>query len=58
MQIRALSAQNDSQTAEIEHLRVTFESHAKLQNQTMERELAATWSEVRMNLTLNSEPEK
>ena len=36
MQIVALSVQNDSQKAEIEHLRVTFESHMKLQKQNIE----------------------
>ena len=42
-QIRVLC---DKQTAEIEHLHVRFESHMKLQNQTMERELAAARSEA------------
>ena len=53
-QIRALSVQTDHKMAEIKHLHVTFESRMKLQNQTMERELAAAWWEARMNLTLNS----
>ena len=42
--IQVLSAQNNHQMAEIEHLRVTLESHMKLQNQTMERELPAARS--------------
>ena len=39
-QILALS---DKQMAEIDHLRVMFQNHRKLQNQTMERELTAAW---------------
>ena len=35
-----------------------FDSHMKLQNQTMERELAAALSEARINLTMNSKLEK
>ena len=40
---------SNKQTTEIEHLCVTFDSHMKLQNQTMECELETARSEARMN---------
>ena len=54
-QIYALSDKTDGRN---QHLRVTFESCMKLQNQSVERKLAVARSEARMSLTLNSEPEK